>query len=229
MSLTSGRGPLSANPAGRFVPPIPDGVVYVEPFRRRVRGVVGGRTVVDSDGVLLVHRAGEPPAYAFPAHEVTGVRGVPGVPGTPEPAAPGYLRVGWEDVEAWYEEEEHVLLHARNPYHRVDCLKSSRRLRVEAGGTVLVDTTDTVAVYETALEPRLYVHPDHVRTDLLGRSTTTTHCPYKGGATYWSVEAGTRLDDVAWSYEDPLPESWMLRGYLSFDEGRVSVLPAFPS
>lgn len=224
VSLTSGRGPLSANPAGRFVPPIPEGVVYVEPFRRRVRGVVGGRTVVDSEGVLLVHRTGEAPAYAFPVDDVTGVRG------TPEPATPGHVRVDWEDVEVWYEEEEQVRLHARNPYHRVDCLKSSRRLRVEAAGTVLVDTSDTIAVYETALEPRLYVHPDHVRTDLLVRSATTTHCPYKGDATYWSIEAGdTRLDDVAWSYDDPLPESWMLRGYLSFYESRVSVLPAFPA
>lgn len=224
MSLTSGRGPLSTDPAGRFVPPIPEGVVYVEPFRRRVRGVSAGRTVVDSEGVLLVHRAGQPPAYAFPAGDLDGLEG------EPEPAAPGHLRVRWGDVEEWFEEEERVLLHARNPYHRVDSLRSSRRLRVEAVGSVLVDTTDTVAVYETSLEPRLYVRPDHVRSDLLRPSPTTTHCPYKGTASYWSVEvAGTRLDDVAWSYEDPYPESWVLRGLLSFDEARVSVLPAFSS
>lgn len=66
MSLTTGRGPLSSNPAGSFTRPVPDHVVYVEPFRRRVRGIDGGRTVVDSERVLLVHRPGEPPTYAFP-------------------------------------------------------------------------------------------------------------------------------------------------------------------
>lgn len=223
MSLTSGRGPLGANPAGRFVPPLPTGAVYVEPFRRRVRAVVGARTVVDSEQVLLVHRTGAPPAYAFPPGDVSGV-------GTePEPAAPGFVRVRWDDVEEWYEEQEQVFLHARNPYHRVDCLRSNRRLRVETGGTVLVDTTDTAAVYETALEPRLYVSREHVRSDLLVPSPTTTYCPYKGTASYWTVEVGgARVTDAAWSYEDPLPEFSMLRGHLSFDEKRLAVLASFP-
>lgn len=224
MSLTSGRGPLSADPAGRFVPPVPGGTVYVEPFRRRVRAVVGGRTVVDSERVLLVHRGGAPPVYAFPAGDVAGL------PAAEEPAAPGHVTVPWEAADEWYEEEEPVLLHARNPYHRVDSLRSRRRLRVEAAGTVLVDTTDTVAVYETALEPRLYVDPRHVRTDLLEPSPTVTHCPYKGTATYWTAVVGdTRVADVAWSYEDPLPESWQLRGHLSFDGDRADVLAAFPA
>lgn len=223
MSLTSGRGPLSADPAGTFVPPIPAGVVYVEPFRRRVRGVRGGRTVVDSERVLLVHRAGGPPAYAFPAGDVAGVDA------TLEPAAPGHVAVAWDAVEEWYEEEEQVFLHARNPYHRVDCLRSARRLRVEVGGEVLVDTTDTVAVYETALEPRLYVARRHVRPDVLVPSPTVTSCPYKGVASYWTAQVGDqRVADVAWSYEDPYPESSILRGLLSFDETRVTVRPAFP-
>ncbi len=223
MSLTSGRGPLSKDPAGRFVPPVAAGTVYVEPFRRRVRGVTGDRVLLDSERVLLVHRAGEPPAYAFPSDDAAGV------PSEPEPAAPGHVRVAWDAVDGWFEEEEPVQLHARNPYHRVDCLKASRRLRVELGGQVLVDTTDTVAVFETALEPRLYVAPDHVRKGVLTKSDTTTYCPYKGTATYWTAEVdGTTVADVAWSFEDPLPEAERVRGHLSFDADRVTVLAPFP-
>ena len=151
VSLTTGRGPLSRNPAGRFSAPVPEGVVYVESFRRRVRGIRDGRTVVDSERVVLVHRPGEPPGYAFPATDVDGAAA------EPEPDAPGYVRVPWEAVEEWYEEDERVFGHPRNPYHRVDCVRTSRHLRVEVAGVVLVDTTDTVGVYETALEPRLYV------------------------------------------------------------------------
>ena len=72
----------------------------------------------------------------------------------------------------------------------------------------LVDTTETLAVYETALEPRLYVDPRLVRMDVLALSATQTYCPYKGTASYWTARVGDAvLEDVAWSYEDPLPES----------------------
>jgi len=122
-----------------------------------------------------------------------------------------------------------VFGHPRNPYHRVDCLRSRRRLRVEAAGLTLVDTDETLAVYETALEPRLYVDRRQVRTDVLEVSTSRTYCPYKGTATYWSARIGDDvLVDVAWSYEDPLPESAPLGQLLSFDENRVSVTHDLP-
>lgn len=224
MSLTTGRGPLGRNPAGRFSAPVPDHVVYVEPFRRRVRGVQGGRTVVDSERVLLVHRPGEPPTYAFPAADVHGV------PAEPDAEAPEHVRVGWDAVEAWYEEDERVFGHPRNPYHRVDCVRTSRRLRVEVAGVVLVDTTETVGVYETALEPRLYVRPGAVRPGVLVASASTTYCPYKGTASYWNaVVDDAAVEDVAWSYEDPLPECLPIRGLLSFDEARASVVADLPA
>ncbi len=85
-------------------------------------------------------------------------------------------------------------------------------------------------MFETALEPRLYVHPDQVRTDLLEQSDTQTYCPYKGTASYWSARIGDALvRDVAWSYEDPLPESAPLGRFLSFDETRVSVAHDLPA
>lgn len=217
MSLTTGRGPLSPDRAGRFSAPVPDGVAYVEPFRRRVRGVARGRTLVDSERALLIHRPGEPPAYAFPAADVHGA------PAEPVAEAPGHVRVPWEAVEDWYEEEERVFSHPRNPYHRVDCVRTSRRLRVVVDGVVLVDTTETVGVYETALEPKLYVRLDQVRRDLLIPSPTTTYCPYKGTASYWSVVGDAAVEDVAWSYEDPLPESLPIRALLSFDPARAMV------
>jgi uncharacterized protein (DUF427 family) len=224
VSLTTGRGPLSPARAGRFSAPVPDGVVYVEPFPRRVRAEVGGRRVVDSDAALLVHRPGHPPTYAFPATDVDGVAA------EPEPQAAGFVRVAWGAADAWYEEDEQVLGHPRNPYHRVDCVATSRHLRVEVGATVLVDTTSTTGVYETALAPRLYVERAEVRMDVLARSDTTTYCPYKGTASYWTATVGgVTVEDVAWSYDDPLPESSSLRGLLSFDHTKASVDTDLPA
>lgn len=226
MSLTTGRGPLSTRPAGHFSRPVPVGVVYVEPFRRRVRGVVGDRVLVDSERVVLVHRPAAPPSYAFPVDDVD-LDGLGGA--APEPAVHGYVQVPWGAVEVWYEEDEPVHGHPRNPYHRVECVRTRRHLRVEVAGTVLVDTTDTIGVYETALEPRLYVHPDAVRRDLLIASPTRTYCPYKGTAWYWSVVVDDLVvEDVAWSYEDPLPECTLLRRLLCFDGTRVSVATDLP-
>jgi uncharacterized protein (DUF427 family) len=101
-------------------------------------------------------------------------------------------------------------------------------LRVEAAGVTLVDTTETMVVYETALDPRLYVDPRAVRVDLT-RSQRRTYCPYKGTATYWNaVVDGATVADVAWSYEDALPESAPLQHLVSFDDQRVSVFHDIP-
>jgi len=68
-----------------------------------------------------------------------------------------------------------------------------------------------------------------VRTDLLRRSETTTYCNYKGFATYWSaVLDGQVIDDIAWSYPDPLPETMPIKGFLSFDDARVELLAELP-
>ena len=224
MSLTTGKGPLSGDPAGRFTAPVPDGVAYVEPFRRRIRGIVGGRTVVDSERAVLVHRPRRSPACVFPEADVVGVDGVA------VPEAPGYVEVAWAAVDEWYEEDERMLGHPRNPYHRVDCLRTTRHLRVDVAGETLVDTTDTLAVFETSLDPRLYVAREHVRMDLLVPSTTTTYCPYKGTATYWSARVGdVTVEDVAWCYDAPFPECRPLGGMLSFYAERADVVQALPA
>ena len=224
MSLTSGRGPHGPNPAGRFVPPIPQAKAYVEPFRRRVRGISREEVLVDSESVLLVHRSGQPPEFAFPFEDVHGA------PTTPLAELDGYVTVPWGSMDSWMEEDDEVFLHPRNPYHRVDYLRTSRWLQVEISGVVLVDTRETLGVYETSLEPRLYVRRGQLRGDVLTSSSKTTYCPYKGVASYWNASLdGNLVENVAWSYENPLQESEAIRGLLSFDDAVVSVRTDLPA
>ena len=223
MSLTTGRGPFSKNPSGQLCRDADGAPAYVEPFPRRVRGVKDGGTVVDSERVLLVHRQGAPPAYAFPAADVGAGFG------TPERLADGYAAVPWNELDAWYEEDEQVFMHPRNPYHRVDCVRTSRRLRVEVAGRVLVDTRQTVGVYETSLPARLYVARRHLAEGVLSPSDVTTYCPYKGTATYWSAVVGdVEAPDVAFSYEDPYPGCAAIRGLVCFEPARAQVEQELP-
>jgi uncharacterized protein (DUF427 family) len=218
--MVTGRGPLSSAPAGWFSATVPAGVVYVEPHPRRVQAIKDGRTVIDTEHALLVHRPDRPLSFAFRAQDVQGL------PSEPVSEAPGYVQVPWEAVDSWTEEGRTLVHYPPNPYHRIDCRPTKRRLRVEVDGTTLVDTDDTVIVFETALEPRLYVDPAHVRTDLLRQSDTSSYCNYKGWATYWST---VEIADVAWSYLDPPPESLPIKGFLSFDAERAAVAAELPA
>jgi uncharacterized protein (DUF427 family) len=223
VSLVAGRGPLSGDPAGWFSSPLPRELVFVEPHPRRIQALVDGVTVIDTEHALMVHRAGHALSYAFPTDEVGAL------PHEPVEAAPGYVHVPWDAVDSWLEEGRKLVHYPPNPYHRVDCRPTSRGLRVTVAGTVLVDTTDTIIVFETALAPRLYVDPAHVRTDLLRRSESTSYCNYKGDATYWSAVIGDAVhDDVAWSYPDTPPETLPIKGFLSFDETRADVTAELP-
>lgn len=223
MSLVAGRGPLSREPAGWFSSRLPDDLVFVEPHPRRVQAVRGGQTVIDTERALLVHRRDHPLGYAFPADAVGDL------PCEPEPQAPGYVRVPWDAVDAWVEEGRLLVHYPPNPYHRVDCRPTQRRLRVTVDEATLVDTADTVIVFETSLAPRLYVDPSVVRTELLRRTATRTYCNYKGYATYWAAVVGdTVVDDVAWSYQDPPPECLPIKGFLSFDTCRAEVFAELP-
>jgi uncharacterized protein (DUF427 family) len=223
MTLVAGRGPLSSDPAGRFSPPIPTNVVFIEPHARRVQALLDGRLVIDTEQVLMVHRRGHPLTYVFPADEVGDL------PTEPEPEAPGFVHVPWDAVDTWLEEGRELVHYPPNPYHRIDCRPTKRRLRVSVNDTVLVDTKETIILFETALEPRLYVDPAFVRTDLLHRSAMSSYCNYKGFAGYWSIAMGDRvIDDIAWSYEDPPPESLPIKGFLSFDADRIDVVAELP-
>jgi uncharacterized protein (DUF427 family) len=223
MSLVAGRGPLSKDPAGWFSSPLPDDLVFVEPHPRRVQAINNGQTVIDTERALMVHRRDQPLSYAFPADDIGDL------PSEPEPEAPGYVHVAWDAVDTWLEEGRQLVHYPPNPYHRVDCRSTDRRLRVSVAGATLVDTPTTTIVFETALAPRLYVDRSVVRTDLLRRTATTSYCNYKGYATYWAAVVGdTVVDDVAWSYDDPPPECLPIKGHLSFDADRADVTAALP-
>ncbi|WP_068277132.1 DUF427 domain-containing protein [Aldersonia kunmingensis] len=223
MSLVAGRGPFGNDPAGWFTPAVPETVVFIEPHPRRVQAFRDGRTVIDTERALMVHRLGRPLSYVFPSDEIGDL------PGEPEPNAPGYVAVPWDAVDAWSEEGRRLVHYPPNPYHRVDCRPTQRRLRVEVAGTTLVDTSDTIILFETSLVPRLYVDPALVRTDLLQRTETTSYCNYKGYATYWSAVIGdVVVPDIAWSYPDPMPESTQIKGFLSFDAAKVDIVAELP-
>lgn len=223
MSLVAGRGPLSRDRAGRLSPPVLDDLVYIEPHPRRIQAIADGRTVIDTERAVMVHRRGQPLSYAFAADEIGDL------PSTPVPEAPGFVVVPWTAVDTWLEEGRRLVHYPPNPYHRVDCRPTTRRLRVTAAGATLVDTVDTVIVFETSLASRLYVAPASVRTELLRRSPTSSYCNYKGYATYWSAVVGdVVIKDAAWSYEEPLSESRPLAGMLSFDATKVDVLAELP-
>jgi uncharacterized protein (DUF427 family) len=142
----------------------------------------------------------------------------------PEPNAEaswllGYAGFYWGAMDEWYDEDERVEGHLRDPYHRVDVRRSSRPVRVLLNGTdtVLAETTHPLLLSETGLPNRFYIPAGDVRQDLLEPSDTHTHCPYKGTASYWSVNAGDRkLTDAVWSYPQAEGDSAAVSGYLSF-------------
>lgn len=224
MSLTSGRGPFNAARAGWSFPALPAGdITWIEPHPRRIQAELDGEVVIDTEEALLVHRPGRMLAYAFPTHAIGDL------PHEPEPEAPGFVTVPWDAVDTWFEEGRRLVTYPPNPYHRVDLHPTNRRLTVTVAGTTLVDTDDTLILFETALDPKLYVDRAHVRADLLRRTDTVSWCNYKGWATYWAVEVGGDVvADAAWSYEDPLPESSGIAGLLSFDPTKVQLAAELP-
>jgi uncharacterized protein (DUF427 family) len=127
-------------------------------------------------------------------------------------------------MDAWFEEDEQVYTHPRDPYTRVDILASSRHVRIEVDGTTVAESTSPRLLFETGLPVRYYLPRPHVRMDLLAPGDTVTHCPYKGRAEWFAVCAGdTVREDLAWSYPTPLPESQKVAGLIAFLDEKVDV------
>ena len=215
-----------------------------EPTERRVRA----DDVVDTTRAMLVW---EPrrivPSYAVPLEGLEVVPGgeiagdVPGVlhPGIPfavhtapgEPvlvggragfrleALPDYVVLDFSAFDAWYEEDERVFGHPRDPFHRVDVRRSSRPVRVELDGVVLAETMSVRMLFETNLPTRFYLPWEDIGV-ALRPSARRSYCPYKGQASYWSLDAA---EDIAWSYEDPLPELAVIKGLVAFWDETVDV------
>lgn len=136
----------------------------------------------------------------------------------------GHITFDWEAADAWLEEDEQVFTHARDPHKRVDVMESSRRVEVSVAGEVIADTRRPRLLFETHLPTRYYLPREDVRLDLLLPSPSITRCPYKGIATYWSVRAGGDIhEDLAWTYEDPIPENPKIRELIAFFNERVDL------
>ena len=204
---------------------VPSYAVPVEDVRAEVIPAPTARGAGDAPQVLH-------PGIPFAAHTLVGepvairAGGAEGEGFRPaDPALAGYVILDFPSFEDWLEEDDPVRGHARDPFHRIDVLPSSRSVRVELDGRVLAESTEPLLLFETSLPVRAYLRRDDVRMELLRPSSTRSRCAYKGEASYFSVEgAGPEGEDVAWCYEDPLPEVGPIVGRLAFFDERVDVL-----
>ncbi|MEV6400024.1 DUF427 domain-containing protein [Streptomyces sp. NPDC051907] len=229
-------------------------VNHVAPVPRRIRAALGGETVLDTTRARYVWEVSYYPQYYIPLDDVradlltseghtqpTG-RGVAEVHAirlgdVHRPRAAkvfkdsaveglsGTVRFDWAALDAWYEEDEEVFVHPRNPYARVDALRSNRPVRIELEGVVLAESPAPVMVFETGLPTRYYVDRGLVDFARLTATDTETACPYKGRTSgYWSALIGAQTHpDVAWSYSFPTRQLQPIAGLVAFFNERVDV------
>ncbi|MFI7014740.1 DUF427 domain-containing protein [Streptomyces sp. NPDC050164] len=127
-------------------------------------------------------------------------------------------------LDQWYEEEEEIFIHPRDPHKRVDVLPGSRHVRVGIDGRVVADTHRPVLLFETGLPTRYYIPREDVRLDLFEPTDHSTGCPYKGTARYWSLRGGAVAPpNIVWSYPDPLPAVAAIKGRLAFFNEAVDI------
>jgi uncharacterized protein (DUF427 family) len=222
-------------------------VNHIEPVPRRVRAFLGGAVVLDSIHAVYVWEWPNYPQYYIPIADVNpaalvdeqhpehlargparrhGLRvgelsrpGVAHVYGEDALAGlAGMVRFEWAALDAWFEEDEEVFVHPRNPYARVDALRSTRSVRVELDGVFLAESSCPVMVFETGLPTRYYLDRTAVNFEHLTPSDTVTSCPYKGTTSgYWSIRVGDQLHpDLAWAYDFPTRQLLPIAGLIAF-------------
>jgi uncharacterized protein (DUF427 family) len=136
----------------------------------------------------------------------------------------GYVILDWQAFTQWFEEDEPVIGHPHDPFHRIDCLASSRRVVVAHEGVTLSDTRRATLLFETSLPIRFYIPLDDVAMDNLVPTATHTVCAYKGQASYWSAHLGDALlPDIAWSYPEPLQDATPVGGLIAFLTERLDL------
>ena len=226
--------------------------VRVEPSPRWVRGFVNSVPIVDSKRVIVVYGARRLATYFFPTDDVrmdvlrpAATQSTPGEQRysfqlngrTIEDIAwtyteldgeraelRDYIAFEWRKVDAWYEEDDEVFVHPRDPYHRVDVLNSSRHVKVVIVGQVVAETHRPRLLFETGIRTRYYIPKVDVRMDLLEPTATLTQCPYKGNATYWSARIGDQVfPDIVWSYPFPIPECTKIQNLLAFYNEKTEI------
>jgi uncharacterized protein (DUF427 family) len=127
-------------------------------------------------------------------------------------------------MDSWFEEDDEVFVHPRDPYHRVDVLNSSRHVKVVVEGEVVAETHRPRLLFETGLPTRYYFPKLDVRLELLEPTDSVTACPYKGQARYWSVRVGDHVvKDLVWSYPTTIPECPKIENLLSFYNEKVDL------
>ena len=185
---------------------VPEGVTQHSP-----------RGTVELHGLRVAgtHRAHA--ARVLRASDVEGLVGVEGLGGV--------VRFDWAALDGWFEEDEQVFVHPRNPYVRVDALRSTRTVRVELDGVVLAESSSPVMVFETGLPTRYYLNRTEVDFAHLRATETVTACPYKGTTSaYWSVDVGGTLHaDLAWSYDFPTRQLLPIAGLVAFYNEKVDI------
>jgi uncharacterized protein (DUF427 family) len=227
----------------------------VEPVPRRIRATLGGAVILDTTRALYVWEWPGYPQYYIPIADVDADRLVDEqhpqrlkrgmtqryglrVGDVERPKAvrvytdatlaglTGTARFEWNALDSWFEEDEEVFVHPRNPYTRVDALRSTRHVRIELDGAVLADSSSPVLVFETGLPTRYYFNRTEVNFDHLVPTDTVTSCPYKGMTSgYWSARVGDALHvDVAWAYDFPTRQLLPIAGLISFYNERVDVV-----
>jgi uncharacterized protein (DUF427 family) len=230
-------------------------VNHVAPVPRRVRAFLAGRPVLDTTAAKYVWEHPFYPQYYIPLADVEpGVlveeertekspRGTARVHGLRvddtsrsscarvygDDALAGLAntaRFEWAAMDAWFEEDEEVSVHPRNPYARVDALRSTRHVRVELDGVLLAESRSPVLVFETGLPTRYYLNKTEVNFEHLVPSQTRTSCPYKGRTSgYWSVRAGDAVHpDLAWSYDFPTAPLLPIAGLVAFYNEKVDLI-----
>jgi len=229
------------------------GSVRVEPGPKRVRAYLNGELVADTRRPFLVWEIPYYPTYYLPASDVraalipagetehspsrgdgevlhvkvataTAERAALRYPGSPLEQLRDLVRLDWNAMSEWLEEDEPVYVHPRSPYTRIDILASSRLVRAELDGVRIAESSQPRILFETGLPARHYIPLTDVRMDLLRPSATVTHCPYKGAASYWSVDAGQGVhEDIVWIYRAPLPESQKVAGLACFYDEKTDV------
>jgi Uncharacterized protein conserved in bacteria len=182
----------------------------LRPARNPLTGTHTGSRIfydLDLDGELL-----ENAAWTFAAADLAG-----------HIAFEWFRRAG-RGLEHWYEEEEEIFIHPRDPHKRVDALPSSRHVRVEIDGTLVADTRRPVLLFETGLPTRFYVPREDVRLELFVPTDHHTGCPYKGTAEYWSWRGTAGVPrNIVWSYPQPLPAVGAIRDLLAFYNEAVDI------
>ena len=228
--------------------------VRTEPTAKRIRMFFNGETVADSSNVTMVWEKPYYPAYYFPMEDVAianlvengetmrspsrgpgvlhdlvvGDRTAHGAARTHGEAPIEELRTmitfDWQSMDAWFEEDEQVYVHARDPHTRVDVLPSSRTIRIEIDGVEIAKSTNARFLFETGLPTRYYIPKTDVRMDLLTATDLSTECPYKGVASYYTVTTPSGShENIAWWYPFPTPESAEIAGMLSFYNEKVDI------